>query len=489
MKSFHSIFSVLIFGFAFFCTQPLLAQPRAMGLIQDDEGYAAAPRMENFGSGSEFGELGFKVDLKPFCPTPSNQGTNGSCVGHAVGYEAFTMSLAIRDNLTSRPEIDRIATSAMYIYNQIKVADCKDGARITDAFTLLSQKGDCLYLEFNPSVCSEEPGGTLHNSAAARKIKSFNTIFEINAPEKDRIYQTKLALSQNYPVIIGMNVTNTFMNLKFGDEYWDASNDNSGYAGGHAMTVVGYNDGGGYFEIMNSWGTSWGNNGFFKMKYKDYAKMVRYGYIMVVSDKGNPKPGNDPNPEPKPLVTLSGSYSFRFPIDFVEDKPIFNNAKVTVNSGIFQTEKTWDVGQVFQLTTINGQKGEYIYVFSFNPQQKTHLHWPSENLGMVIVPMTPYKGTEIVIPNEKSALALESSGSDYLCILYSSREITDLKYKLSTLETASGDFSTRLKTAFGNELIPSSEIEYTVENGDLMKFSCSSSKGSIAPLILKVTAN
>ena len=35
--------------------------------------------------------------------------------------------------------------------------------------------------------------------------------------------------------------------------------------GGHAMVVVGYDDDkyGGAFEILNSWGTYWGNKGFY----------------------------------------------------------------------------------------------------------------------------------------------------------------------------------------------------------------------------------
>ena len=33
--------------------------------------------------------------------------------------------------------------------------------------------------------------------------------------------------------------------------------------GGHALCVIGYDDQAKRFEIINSWGTGWGNNGFF----------------------------------------------------------------------------------------------------------------------------------------------------------------------------------------------------------------------------------
>ena len=46
--------------------------------------------------------------------------------------------------------------------------------------------------------------------------------------------------------------------------------------GGHAVPLIGYVDdgtastsatGGGYFVVQNSWGTPWGNNGYFLLPY------------------------------------------------------------------------------------------------------------------------------------------------------------------------------------------------------------------------------
>jgi C1A family cysteine protease len=40
-----------------------------------------------------------------------------------------------------------------------------------------------------------------------------------------------------------------------------------GVAGGHCVCVVGYNDAGGYWICKNSWGTGWGQAGFFYIAY------------------------------------------------------------------------------------------------------------------------------------------------------------------------------------------------------------------------------
>ncbi len=37
--------------------------------------------------------------------------------------------------------------------------------------------------------------------------------------------------------------------------------------GGHAVMCVGYDDQAQQFTIRNSWGTQWGQNGYFKMPY------------------------------------------------------------------------------------------------------------------------------------------------------------------------------------------------------------------------------
>lgn len=42
--------------------------------------------------------------------------------------------------------------------------------------------------------------------------------------------------------------------------------------GGHAIAITGWNDEG--FIIRNSWGTSWGNNGYTILPYKDFNKFL-----------------------------------------------------------------------------------------------------------------------------------------------------------------------------------------------------------------------
>lgn len=75
------------------------------------------------------------------------------------------------------------------------------------------------------------------------------------------IEQLKNALVSNGPCLGALPV----WNLK--DEFWNAKW-NDDYQGGHAISIVGYDKKG--FIIRNSWGTSYGEDGYSTIDYSDF---------------------------------------------------------------------------------------------------------------------------------------------------------------------------------------------------------------------------
>jgi MYXO-CTERM domain-containing protein len=54
----------------------------------------------------------------------------------------------------------------------------------------------------------------------------------------------------------------------------------------HAVTLVGYDDPGGYWIVKNSWGPTWGEDGFFRIKYNTSSLgMWAYVYMVREADK------------------------------------------------------------------------------------------------------------------------------------------------------------------------------------------------------------
>src|SRR4030067_368562 len=70
------------------------------------------------------------------------------------------------------------------------------------------------------------------------------------------------------------------------------------YKGDHAILLVGYNDDGQYFIVKNSWGSGWGEAGYFMIAYSELTGTSRFGYSTMVYDGYGDNPPPDPQPVP-----------------------------------------------------------------------------------------------------------------------------------------------------------------------------------------------
>lgn len=71
----------------------------------------------------------------------------------------------------------------------------------------------------------------------------------------------KQAIVMNGPCIGGLPVKDSSK-----DDFWNGY----GFEGGHAISIIGYDKDG--FIIRNSWGTSYGHNGYSHLRYEDFNK-------------------------------------------------------------------------------------------------------------------------------------------------------------------------------------------------------------------------
>jgi hypothetical protein len=99
----------------------------------------------------------------------------------------------------------------------------------------------------------------------------------------------RTAIANSGPVVVGMHVYDDFYNY-MGGVY---SYTGAGYVGDHAVVVIGYNDAGQYFIGKNSWDTSWGEAGFFRIAYSEVTGTSAFG-IQSLAYQG----GSSPNPPP-----------------------------------------------------------------------------------------------------------------------------------------------------------------------------------------------
>lgn len=519
--------SIILFSIVIFlCSiQSLFAQNenRRAGLIFDDEAYNQVPHLPKY-EGKKYNEIPIRVSLKDFCPTPGDQGENGSCVGWAVGYSGLTICNAVKDDLTNQTEINKRAKSASYIYNQIldEGDDCTAGARMTDALILLKEKGDCLASQFDGMTndCNDTPNQALHETAEQFKIKDYAAVFSYLEDAKVKIDKTRKSLIAKKPVIIGMNITPSFWNIEQGQQIWEIGDDEE-IIGGHAMVVVGYDEVLKSFELMNSWGANFGDGGFVWVSYDDFAKNTKYGFEIILDDKTTIEKGEVlvekgiTAEEDICILELEGAFVFRYPSGYEKGdngqmlkddngnpKIQFKEAKTELSADGTHYElarKDWKVGDIFQLLARNIPSGKSVYVFSVDANNKLEKHWPKaamkifdpEKDAFSSVPLSTYlpsEDAEIIIPAPDSALQLDAEGEDHLCVLYSDIPITDFERRITKLTSTSGDFKTQLHAGFGDLLIEKQQVTYASNE---MTFDCSAEEGTgiVVPIILTVAAH
>ncbi len=83
----------------------------------------------------------------------------------------------------------------------------------------------------------------------------------------------KTALNAFGPLVTTMQVYADFYSYKSGIYSYTSGL----YEGGHAVLLVGYDDAGQYFIVKNSWNTSWGDQGYFKIAYSEISSVVNFG--------------------------------------------------------------------------------------------------------------------------------------------------------------------------------------------------------------------
>ena len=258
------------------------SQGKCGAIVPTEEEYEALPKA-NLAEISKYSKKRQSRDAAHIimlaCPTPGNQGTQGSCSAWACSYAAQTIL-----GYNKFGSIENAKRSPGFVYNQTKLTnDCDSGAHIITVLDFLENNGSCSYssMPYNESDCASQPSNDLKFEAGLNTIEWATLI-------KNNVNDFKESLRLGFPIVITFNVTKSFDLMANHDGIW---NDNSllystnlyknGIRGKHASCIIGYDDEKQMFKAINSWGTNSGDNGFFWITYNLVANNCLNGaYIM-----------------------------------------------------------------------------------------------------------------------------------------------------------------------------------------------------------------
>ena len=227
------------------------------------------------------------VDLRQYCSPVDDQGNLGSCTGNAIAGVIECLDRKAGKNLD---------VSRLFIYYEERVLEGSvnfdAGAYIRDGIKVVNKKGAPLesLWPYSLSKWATKPKQAAYTDALKRKVTGYKRCSDFTA--------VKNALALGNPVIIGFDVYSSFEQGSWqnanGTGLMPYPNVNTEQVlGGHCVLVVGYDDTPGSpiegrFICRNSWGTGWGDQGYFYMPYQVIANANMSDDFWIITSVTNP---------------------------------------------------------------------------------------------------------------------------------------------------------------------------------------------------------
>jgi PKD repeat protein len=236
------------------------------------------------------------TDNSDYLPPVGNQGQQGSCVAFALGY--YCKSYAETKEHGWTPNDASHQFSPAYIYNQ---AQCgvDQGMYPSDAVTLMQELGACSlsWMPFNSHDSSSWPSESAYREALRHRIGAG---YFLGTAEVGALDAIRNLLSSGRVGAIGIFIYGNFGNIASYGYNYCLHDVTDSCVGAHLVTVVGYDDaratadGVGALRCVNSWGTEWGEGGFFWLSYQaatDPGLVIDQGNFFYFDDLPDDDPG------------------------------------------------------------------------------------------------------------------------------------------------------------------------------------------------------
>jgi C1A family cysteine protease len=201
------------------------------------------------------------VDLRQSCPDIYDQGHLGSCTANAIGFCYHYDEL-------KQKELQPFTPSRLFIYYNERNLEGHvsedSGAEIHDGIQVIHSLGVCSEIDwpYNIDKFKDKPTDNCYNVALSHKTIDYRAISQ-------KLDQLKSALIEGFPVVFGFNVYESFESdevAKTGIMPIPKSDEK--LLGGHAVALVGFDNSKKVFIVRNSWGSGWGDKGYFYMPYE-----------------------------------------------------------------------------------------------------------------------------------------------------------------------------------------------------------------------------
>lgn len=219
------------------------------------------------------------VDLRRYCSPIENQGNLGSCTGQAI---AGAIELLNKRN-GKHNDISRLF---IYYYERLLLGTVNydSGAYIRDGIKVTNHYGASLesHWPYDIRKFRQEPISEAKVDALKRRVTRYERVTNFDGCID--------ALNNGYPIIMGFHVYSSFMtnNVARTGNMPYPNTKRERLLGGHAVLLVGYNKIKKVFIARNSWGTNWGDKGYFYMPFNVVTNTSMSSDYWIIKSVDNP---------------------------------------------------------------------------------------------------------------------------------------------------------------------------------------------------------
>ncbi|MFT3980278.1 MAG: C1 family peptidase [Ferruginibacter sp.] len=405
-----------------------------------------------------------RVSLAAFAPQRRNQGKQGSCVAWSSAYAART----ILQSASSNTNPDQTAYSPAFLYNNIALDDCQ-GSYIQRAMEFMQKNGAVSYQSFpyDENNCSRQASNSLAQEAQSGKIHGFTRLTESDDVNGLNIRAIKEHLAKDAPVVIGMMVGGTFMQEMMGQKVWHPTAEDRQQMGfgGHAMCVIGYDDRleGGAFEIMNSWGPEWGQNGIGFVRYADFKEFTREAY------------GIDPLPKQGAALNIP----FEAQVGLVNNDTKQYIALKPAGGNVYRTAAPIKKGTRFKME-INNKSECYIYIFTPDVNGKSFTLFPYKPIHSAYCGITGYR----LFPRSESIMADSIGNKEVMAIVVSKQALDYAGINNSINQSTQSSYAAKVNEVFNGKTLSTAVFSAGQNSG--VKFSAPATNSGIITSIVEI---
>ncbi len=397
--------------------------------------------------------------LKKFAPKPLHQFNYTTSPAWASSYAALTIIEAQQAERQGR-EITKNAFSPLFPYffstNTMHINECNQPVSIAQVLEAMKKYGTPRYTDF-PVRCVTQSPENKKRKASKNKLSEYARLYDTHESNEKKIEAIKITLAENLPVVVAMHYGKSF---EYAKEFWQPREAFSPKLPAVALCVVGYDDKkfGGSFEVMNSQGTAWGNNGFLWIPYKDFITFTRQAYSLYMI------------PSKKHSAQLSGGVE----LEIVAGGGTMELTQL--KAGHYKIKNSYPSGTQFKIKIVAHSTG-FIYVFASDLTREIYPLFPPDLTSAALS-----KEAIFYVPDKNTLIEIdETIGTDYLCVIFS-KEYLNTDYLYKKISELNGSFEDKIFAALADKLVPINEVKFKTTTAD---FSINESNKSVVTLIIE----